>query len=178
MGIDVSFSGLLRLSNNTEVEDIALMVRSGFSIIKFGLESGSPFVRQKMKKNSDQDHCYNLIKAVAENGALAQVNIMHSFPVEEEQHFIETMDFLSLFKPEEIQWNAWSFNLGFTGNGAIDFDFIDRFGITLERSNGMVSGRPSFVLDLKWRNAIINDGVRADRQNRIQSFRRQWLGDE
>lgn len=174
-GVDLDLSGLLRIKHSLHVEDLEQMVKAGFKWLKFGLESGSPKVRESMGKLADQEHSYRLMKAAGELGAVSATNIMHSYPTEDEAAFQETIDFLSRFRPDELDWNGWSFSLGFVGNGALDQWFIDRHRINVIKNHGMTPGIPTFALSVEWENDLITEKIRHRRQKDLQEFRTSWL---
>ncbi len=170
-----TFSGLVRLSKQVREEDIELMCVAGFRWIKFGLESGSGYVRKTMGKLEGQDHVYRLLKRTSESGSIAAVNIMHSFPTETEEHFNETIEFISQFTPKELAWEGWPFNLGHTNNALLDRAFVKKFDIAVHKVRELTPGKPTFALDVEWSNINITGKIRHDRQRRLQAFRDEWL---
>ena len=174
-GKSFNLSGLVRLDKRMTFNDLELMYHAGFRWIKYGLESGSPKVRKSMGKLSDQDFCKSFMKQTSAVGITTEANIMHSFPTEDDEAFQETIEFLDKFSVNELEWNAWPFDLGLTANCAVDYDFIQRFNIRLLKNNGLFEGSHTFMLDLQWENAIINDSVRAKREEMMAAFRKNWL---
>ena len=173
-----NLSGLIRLDKRMTYNDLELMHRAGFHRVGMALESGSPKVRKSMGKLPDQDFCKSFIKQTSAIGITVITNIMHSFPTEDDEAFQETIEFLDAFSAHELEWNAWPFSLGFTANLAVDYDFIKRFNIRLLKNLGIEEGIPNFSLDLRWENALINDDIRAKREELMTAFRKKWLSKE
>ncbi len=172
---DLRLRGLFRHTKKMTEEDVDLAVRAGFEWMKFGLESGSPNVRRDMRKLPDHEHSLRIMKAVADRGARVATNVMHSFPTETEADFQETLQFINNFTPDELEWAGWPFNLGFVGNGELDRDFVDRFGIRVLRNHGLSNAHAGFTLRLEWVSDLITPSIRADRQKRLNHFREAWL---
>lgn len=93
--LQVDYSGNLMIRPSMSDDLLALMRKSGFSVAFIGLESGSATTLKAMRKRHNPEMASAFLKKCHHAGIRTGVNIIIGFPTETEEHFRETLDFIS-----------------------------------------------------------------------------------
>lgn len=97
--IKISWAGQAIVRNDMTFELLKKMKQAGCGWVGYGIESGSQKVLNAMNKNFDITKALPLFKNTREAGISFQINMMCGFPVETEEDFNETLNFLKLARP-------------------------------------------------------------------------------
>jgi len=98
-GIKISWAGQAAVRNDMSLELLKKMKKAGCGWVGYGIESGSQKVLNAMNKNFDIKNALALFKNTRDAGISFQINIMCGFPVETEEDFEQTLDFLKMARP-------------------------------------------------------------------------------
>jgi len=167
--------GPIQLNRQVDEEMVRLYVEAGFRYPTLALESGSETVRKSMLKYGNQEHVIQIIRWFIHYGAKPKLNIMFCYPTETEEDFFQSLEFLSMFTPEEISWEFYPFNLSCVTTGDVPLDFIKKYDITLTRTGPLLQGTNQFAIGLDWYNENINPTVLKNRIALMKIYNRMWL---
>ncbi|MFC1809482.1 B12-binding domain-containing radical SAM protein [Candidatus Omnitrophota bacterium] len=87
------------IRNDMTIDDYVNMHEAGCKRLQFGIESGSDYILEKMKKSFTVKEAENVLRILHDIGIEAGVNIIVGFPGETENAFQETLDFLKRNRP-------------------------------------------------------------------------------
>jgi radical SAM superfamily enzyme YgiQ (UPF0313 family) len=146
---------IVRSKKQMPPEDFIKMAESGAGTLLIGVESGSPSVREHMKKGyTDEDLEYSLGE-IFKNNIKVRFLMIIGYPTETEQDFQQTLDFFEKYAEYGKNGLVEEVNLGLTLNLLPNtplYDNADKFGLetTKDHINDWVcSQNPS--LDFKKR---------------------------
>ena len=97
--IKISWAGQAIVRNDMTFELLKKMKMAGCGWVGYGIESGSQKVLDAMNKNFNIDKALPLFKNTRDAGIAFQINLMCGFPVETEEDFEQTLNFLKLARP-------------------------------------------------------------------------------
>jgi anaerobic magnesium-protoporphyrin IX monomethyl ester cyclase len=83
-------------------EMVKAMADAGFYALSFGLESGSPYILQKMNKETDNSNAFKVREAVAKAGMSFIALMVQGYPYETDKERQETLDFLRRLDPDKV----------------------------------------------------------------------------
>ena len=93
-GLDVVWGGNARINPSMDEQLLAKMHNAGCRFLVYGVESGSDKVLGDMRKGTSTQQTENLIKQTRSMGIRAYIFLITGFPTEDEEDFMETMEFL------------------------------------------------------------------------------------
>ena len=117
------------------------------------------------------------MKGSAERNMTPFLYLMHSFPTEREEDFIQLLHFVDDYMPSDFKGvGTWPFRLAQIQPGEIDMDFVRRFGIELLGGYGYEHSdlRVVFGNEPKWQSKWVNDDIKKERHLRITEHLKQW----
>ena len=123
---------IVRSRKQMPPEDFVKMAESGAGTLLIGVESGSPTVREHMKKGyTDEDLHYSL-EEIFKNNIKVRFLMIIGYPTETEQDFQQTLDFFERYADYGRQGLVEEINLGLTLNLLPNtplYDNADKFGL-------------------------------------------------
>ena len=177
LGVDVF--GMVALSPSVDEETLGLMAEAGFTEILLAVESPAEPVRRDMGKWADREGVMRIVRGAVERSLRPCVYLMHSFPTEREEDFLELLHFADEFSPSDLFGvSCWPFRLAQVQPGELDRDFVRRFNIRITGDRGFDYHNPrgSFGREPKWQTAFVDDDIRRERQRRVDEHLAAWAG--
>ncbi|MEA5001120.1 MAG: radical SAM protein [Endomicrobiaceae bacterium] len=98
-GVKVSWAGQAVVRDDMPLELLKKMKKAGCGWVGYGVESGSQDVLDAMNKRFTVQKAVELFKNTKEAGISFQINMMCGFPVETEEDFCKTLNFLTSARP-------------------------------------------------------------------------------
>lgn len=174
-GIDVRWTMFARFEKAFSADLLALMARSGCSLVSWGLESGCPQVLDIIDKSIDLDAARRILADAARLGIHNRVLVMYGHPTETLAQATMTVSFLeeSLLDIHSISHNFYHPELGTPIER-----FAPRLGINLVREPGH-----DLALGYRWSSSLTATEQRQVRHgferisNRLEA-RVQSLGED
>jgi len=177
MGIEIW--GSIDLNSRVDEEMLDLMMNANFRDILLAVETPAEHVRKDMGKWPDKEGVLRIVRGAVERRMTPVIYLMHSFPTEREEDFLELMHFVDEFKPLDFRHvGSWPFRLAQVQPGELDMDFVKRFNIQLHKDRGFEYLNPviSFGNEPCWETEWINDDIKIERQKRITKHLLKWEG--
>lgn len=123
---------IVRSQSQMPPEDFKMMADSGAGTLLIGVESGSPSVREHMKKGySDEDLHYSL-EQIFKNNIKVRFLMIIGYPTETKKDFQMTLDFFDRYKDYAKSGLVEEVNLGLTLNLLPNtplYDNAEKFGL-------------------------------------------------
>ena len=116
----VQFSGMMLIREKMTDELLRKLARAGMVETLFGVETGSPDMIRRMRKNFDLDDAERIIRVASESGIMTAVSIIFGHPGETESDYFQTIAFMKRIAPHV---DTFLLNtLGLFGESAISRD--------------------------------------------------------
>ncbi len=94
-GLKLEYGGNIMVHPRMTDDMFPLLGKSGLTVSILGIESGSPTTLKNMRKYHDRDMASAFIRKCKNAGMRVELNLIVGFPTETEEHFQETLSFLS-----------------------------------------------------------------------------------
>jgi radical SAM superfamily enzyme YgiQ (UPF0313 family) len=98
-GLKFTWGGQAIVQPGMNVPMLKKMAAAGCRWLGYGVESGSEKVRWRINKKFTNENAYATLRATAEAGIKAQINVMFGMPSETREEFQDTLSFLVRVRP-------------------------------------------------------------------------------
>ncbi|HVA65850.1 MAG TPA: radical SAM protein [Elusimicrobiota bacterium] len=98
-GLKFTWGGQSIVQPGMDEKMLKKMAAAGCRWLGYGVESGSEAVRWRINKKFTNENAYKTLRATAEAGIKAQINVMFGMPSETRDEFQETLSFLTRVRP-------------------------------------------------------------------------------
>jgi radical SAM superfamily enzyme YgiQ (UPF0313 family) len=88
-------------------EMVAAMKRAGFKRIGYGIESGSPSILERMKKQITVEKNYNALSLTLKHGLVSRSNFVFGHPGENKKTIGETIKFMDSIQRLQERFGVW-----------------------------------------------------------------------
>ena len=95
----VQFSGMMLIREKMTDDLLRKLARAGMVETLFGLETGSPEMIRRMRKNFKLDDAERIIRVASESGIATAVSIIFGHPGETESDYFQTIAFMKRIAP-------------------------------------------------------------------------------
>jgi len=107
---------IVRSRSQMPPEDFDMMARAGAGTMLIGIESGSPSVREHMRKGFTEDDLNYTMSQLDRVGIKCRMLMIVGYPTETEEDFNLTLDMFDRYVPYLLRGNIEEVNLGLTLN--------------------------------------------------------------
>lgn len=128
-----TWGGLARFTSTLTRKVLEQMHAAGCRYLSFGMESASQHVLDLMQKNVKVENIHRIVNDCSDIGIAVDVSLIVGFPGEEEEHFMETMNFLDKFN-QKLRIITFYQTLSIIPNTYL-FDHLDEFNV-IYQTNG------------------------------------------
>ncbi len=98
-GLKFTWGGQAIIQPGMDGKMLKKMAAAGCRWLGYGVESGSEAVRWRINKKFTNENAYKTLRATAEAGVKAQINVMFGMPSETKDEFQQTLSFLTRVRP-------------------------------------------------------------------------------
>ena len=114
-GLQLKYGGNMMVRHQMSKELFTKLRKSGMTVLIAGVESGSNHTLKGMKKMFSCEQASDFLKKAHNAGMRVELNLIVGFPTETEEHFKETLDFLSENRDNiDIIVSAATFNVAYS----------------------------------------------------------------
>ncbi len=100
---ELSFSSQVSGRANSFTREIAdELVLLGVETVNFGIETASTRLLELLNKKQTVEDCYRAMEVCRDTGLNCVVNLMFGFPIECEQDYMDTLEFVQKTQPDHI----------------------------------------------------------------------------
>lgn len=97
-GMDIQWAAISRV-DRVDAAVLTAMRKAGCIQISYGVESGSPHIRSRMRKNINNEQIEQAFRLTMAHGILARAYVIYGSPGETDATIQETMDLIRAIKP-------------------------------------------------------------------------------